>query len=214
MPPFPAYHVPVSNNPIHRALLNSYQRPLEKMESFLQKIKRIPFLNRHEPKARNEYHNQENEMEDVTVEEQPSETLVENADLENGAREAQPVESETPSTQELQTQVVDLRSALEQRDTELKTLRHQLTSATARYRESLLAASPEIPEEMVAGATPEEVEASLAQARRMVEQVRSRMESQIAEQRVPAGSPIRSGQDFSGMSTQEKIAYALAQRDS
>jgi len=30
--------------------------------------------------------------------------------------------------------------------------------------------------------------------------------------RVPAGSPIRSGQDFSSMSTQEKIAYALAQR--
>ena len=31
--------------------------------------------------------------------------------------------------------------------------------------------------------------------------------------RVPAGSPIRSGQNFSSMPTQEKIAYALAQRD-
>ena len=153
-------------------------------------------------------------MEDVTVEEQPSETLMENADLGNDAPETQPGEPETPPAQELHAQMVDLRNALEQRDTELKTLRHQLTSATTRYRESLLAASPEIPEEMVAGATPEEVEASLAQARRMVEQVRSRMESRIAEQRVPAGSPIRSGQDFSGMSTQEKIAHALAQRDS
>ncbi len=153
-------------------------------------------------------------MEEITVEEQPSETLVENAELEDNAREAQPVKPETPSAQELQAQMMDLRSALEQRDTELQLLRHQLSSATTRYRESLLAASPEIPEEMVAGATPEEVEASLAQAQRMVEQVRSRMESQIAEQRVPSGSPIRSGQDFSGMSTQEKIAHALAQRDS
>ena len=92
-------------------------------------------------------------------------------------------------------------------------LRHQLTSATARYREALLTAAPEVPAELVTGATPEEVEASLAQARGMVERIRSNLEAQLAEQRVPAGAPIRSAPDVSALSSREKIAYALTRQD-
>ena len=88
-----------------------------------------------------------------------------------------------------------------------------LTSATARYREALLTAAPEIPAELVTGATPEEVEASLAQARGMVERIRSNLEAQLAEQRVPTGAPIRSAPDVSALSARDKIAYALTRQD-
>lgn len=141
-------------------------------------------------------------MQEVTTEE----TMVESAGQDDETDEAA-----TPPD-ESQAELTELRSALEQRDLEIEALQSQLASATARYREALLAASPDIPEELVVGESPEEVEASLAGARQMVERVRGRIESQIADERVPSGAPVRGAQEFSGMSSREKIAYALTQR--
>ena len=141
-------------------------------------------------------------MEEVT----PEETMVESARQDGEAAEAATAPDET------QAELAELRSVLEQRDLEIESLQNRLAAATARYREALLAASPEIPEELVVGESPEEVEASLAGARQMVETVRGRIESQIAGERVPSGAPVRGAQEFSGMSSREKIAYALTQR--
>ncbi len=141
-------------------------------------------------------------MEQVT----PEETMVESAGQDDEAAQA----ATTPD--EAQAELAELRSALEQRDQEIESLRSRLASATARYREALLAAAPEIPEELVGGESPEEVETSLAGARQMVEKVRGQIESQIAGERVPSGAPVRGGQDFSDMSSREKIAHALTQR--
>ncbi len=141
-------------------------------------------------------------MQEVTTEE----TMVEPAAQNDEAAEAATAPDET------QAELADLRSALEQRDQEIESLRGRLASATARYREALLAAAPEIPEELVVGESPEEVEASLAGARQMVEKVRGQIESRIAGERVPSGAPVRGAQEFSGMSSREKIAHALAQR--
>ncbi len=128
-------------------------------------------------------------------------------DLDHAPNEAR------SALQERDASLAEVRGVLAQRDVELQALRHQLASATARYRQALLAAAPEIPEELVAGNTTEEVEASLAHARQMVGHIRSRIEAQIAEQRVPTGAPIRSAPDISGLSAQEKIAYALSQQE-
>ena len=155
-------------------------------------------------------------MEEVTVEEQQMEASMEEAETPEpgvSVQEPQPPEPPEPATVELEAILAEVRTTLEERETELQTLRHQLASATARYREVLLAAAPEVPEELVSGATPEEVEVSLAQARQMVERIRSHIEAQLAEQRVPTGAPIRSAPDLSGLSPQEKIAYALAQQE-
>ena len=165
-------------------------------------------------------------MEQVTVEEQQPQAAVEAAQPAASVENTQPTQPLAPTAVDLEPALAEARSALQerdaslaevrgilaQRDVELQTLRHQLASATARYRQALLAAAPEIPEELVAGNTPEEVEASLGRARQMVERIRSRIEAQIAEQRVPTGSPIRSTPDISGLSAQEKIAYALSQQ--
>ena len=141
-------------------------------------------------------------MQEVTTEE----TMVESARQDDEATEAAAAPDET------QAELAELRSVLEQRDLEIESLQNRLAAATARYREALLAAAPEIPEELVVGESPDEVEASLAGARQMVETVRGRIESQIADERVPSGAPVRGAQEFSGMSSREKIAYALTQR--
>ncbi len=55
---------------------------------------------------------------------------------------------------------------------------------------------------------------SLAAGRGIVERIRNSIEARQAEQRVPTVAPVRSAPDLSGLSTQEKIAYALLQQDS
>ena len=141
-------------------------------------------------------------MEEITSEE----TMVESTGQDGEAAEA------GMASDEAQAELAELRSALEQRDLEIESLQSRLASATARYREALLAAAPDIPEELVGGESPEEVDTSLAGARQMVERVRGQIESQIAGERVPSGAPVRAGQDLSDMSSREKIAYALIQR--
>ena len=142
-------------------------------------------------------------MEEVTSEE----TIVESAGQDGEAAKAD------TALDDAQAELAGLRLALEQRDLEIESLQSRLASATARYREALLAAAPDVPEELVGGESPEEVETSLAGARQMVEKVRGRIEAQIAGERVPSGAPVRGGQEFSGMSSREKIAYALTQRE-
>ena len=141
-------------------------------------------------------------MEEVTSEE----TMVESTGQDGEAAGA------GTASDEAQAELAELRSALEQRDLEIESLRSRLASATARYREALLAAAPDIPEDLVGGESPEEVDTSLAGARQMVERVRGQIESQIAGERVPSGAPVRGGPEFSDMSSREKIAYALTQR--
>ncbi|MBI4339418.1 MAG: hypothetical protein HY680_05645 [Chloroflexi bacterium] len=107
------------------------------------------------------------------------------------------------------TELAEARAAVAQRDAEMAGLRQQLADATSWYREALLAGAPEVPAELVSGATPEELAASVARAKQMVERIRGGVQ---AQQRVPAGSPVRTGPDFSSLAPQDKIAYALAQR--
>ena len=93
---------------------------------------------------------------------------------------------------------------------EADALRAQLADAANRYRELLLAGSPEVPAELVTGATIEEVDASFAAARGVVDQVRRRIEEQAGAEHVPAGAPPRTAPDLSGLSPADKIAYALS----
>ena len=88
-------------------------------------------------------------------------------------------------------------------------LQEGLRSAAGRYRELALASNPELPVEMVAGETVEEVEASLEAARQTVARVRQHLESQAEAGRVPTGAPPRSPPDLSGLSAQEKIRIGL-----
>ena len=88
----------------------------------------------------------------------------------------------------------------------------QARDAAQRYRELALRGAPELPEELVAGETAEEVEQALQRARETVSNVRGHLESQAQAGRVTVGAPPRSGPDLAGMSSEEKIRYGLQQR--
>jgi AcrR family transcriptional regulator len=110
---------------------------------------------------------------------------------------------------ELEAKIARLEQAVLSKDTELSALKGSLSGAVARYREALLASAPDIPGELVKGATVEEIDASLEQARGIVARVRQQLEAQTEAKRVPAGAPPRLPQDLSALTAAEKIAYAL-----
>ena len=110
--------------------------------------------------------------------------------------------------------LAELQEALSTREQELVSLKEQLTLAVERYRAAVLAASPEIPEELVSGGTIEEVDRQIEAAKRLVARIKQQLQANIEELRVPVGAPPRTPPDLSALSPAEKIAYALASRQS
>ena len=136
-----------------------------------------------------------------------------------------------------QPSVADMQSELTARDERVSALEEQvislereLSSTVSRYRLALLDASPEVPGDLVSGESAEELEASVAKAKGVVEQVRSRLlegmesasrgadtpdDADISQQdnvggRIPAGAPARSMDDGSAdLSARDKIALGL-----
>ena len=81
-----------------------------------------------------------------------------------------------------QPSVADMQGDLAARDERVSALEEQvvalereLSSTVSRYRLALLDASPEVPGDLVSGESAEELEASVAKAKGVVEQVRSRL---------------------------------------
>ena len=114
----------------------------------------------------------------------------------------------------LETAVEQMEGTLKEREDQAEDVKGALAQAVTLYRTSLLAAEPEIPEELVHGATVEDIAASLALAlaRQMVEQVRSQLEAQASQERVLFGAPVRSSPDLSMLSPQEKILLGLSRQ--
>jgi len=102
---------------------------------------------------------------------------------------------------------------IETREQELATLREASAEATSKYRGSLLAANPNVPEEMIVGETIADIDASLETAKALVGKVKASLEEQALSLSkgapVPAGAPERSGTDLSSMSPRQKIEYAI-----
>ena len=87
----------------------------------------------------------------------------------------------------------------------------QVREAVGRYREAILAQEPELPADLIAGDTLEAIDASVAQARQTVAQVRQHLEHQAQALRVPPGAPARAGPDLSSLSPADKIRLGLQQ---
>ena len=114
--------------------------------------------------------------------------------------------------EQLQAQLAELETQRAAYEAQVVALRGNLALAVGKYRARLLAEAPEVPEELVRGDTPEEVETSFAAASQVVERIRQQLETQISAERVPAGAPARGLPDLSALSPAEKIAYGLARR--
>lgn len=85
----------------------------------------------------------------------------------------------------------------------------ELAGAVAAYRELVVETNPGVLVELVTGETIEAVNESLSRARALMERVRQELEAEAARTSVPAGAPQRRGLDISGLSSREKIQYAI-----
>lgn len=113
---------------------------------------------------------------------------------------------------ELEVALGEAQGVAQSRVEEIEAVSERLAQAVALYRASLLASEPDVPEDMVQGATVEAVQESLERARQMVAQVRGRLEAQASTERTPLGAPARSAPDMSALSPQEKILMGLSGR--
>ena len=113
---------------------------------------------------------------------------------------------------QLEAALGEVESAVQSRVEEIEGVNARLAQAVELYRASVLAAEPDVPEDMVQGATVEAVQESLERARQMVAQVRGRLEAQASTERTPLGAPARSAPDLSALSPQDKILMGLSGR--
>ncbi len=117
-----------------------------------------------------------------------------------------------------QEQLATLGEALKAKDTELAkfaTMGETLKSAVAEFKTVLMASNPLYTEELITGATIEELKASAVKADAIIAKVREGVinggNAEAAAARIPAGAPGRKEPDISSMSTVEKIQHGLEQ---
>jgi predicted RNase H-like nuclease (RuvC/YqgF family) len=106
-------------------------------------------------------------------------------------------------------EITALKQILDEARQTLDGLGKALAKSVAAYKELIIQANPGLLAELITGDTIEAVDASLKQARALIERVRQEMEAEAARTRVPAGSPQRAPLDLSGLSAREKIQYAI-----
>lgn len=109
-------------------------------------------------------------------------------------------------------QIADLNQSLAELEPRLAELEESLAQAISSYRALVIRSNPDLPEELIAGDSVEEIDKSLAGAQALIERVRERLETEIAGARIPAGAPLRTPADLSALSPQEKIQYAIGER--
>jgi len=109
-------------------------------------------------------------------------------------------------------QINTLKQSLAELETQLTGLKDGQSQAIANYRALVVRSNPELPEELIAGDSVEEIDKSLAGAQALIDKVRQRLETEIAGAKIPAGTPLRTPADLSALSTQEKIQYAMGER--
>ena len=104
-----------------------------------------------------------------------------------------------------------LQSELEATREENQRLASGLRESAIKYRDARLAASPEIPSDLVTAEEMGEIEGQLAAAERVVGEMREKMERERRRETpaVPAGAPVRRAPDFSGLPPAEKIRVGL-----
>jgi len=108
-------------------------------------------------------------------------------------------------------ELTQLKQAGEGHQGELDTLKTSLGDAVGKYRGLVLASNPAVPEELVAGESIADIEASLEKAKGLVSKVTAQVTQELTKTVIPAGSPARTGPATEGMSAREKINYGLEQ---
>ena len=106
-------------------------------------------------------------------------------------------------------ELADAQAALHERDEQLGALQAELGAPLERYRASLLASNPDVPQDMVDGTSIASLDESFNAASALAERLRRQVEERTAQERVPAGAPTRCSLDVSALTPQQKIMKGL-----
>lgn len=87
-------------------------------------------------------------------------------------------------------------------------LRDHLAAAVAAYRRAVLAADPDLPAELIAGESIDEVDAAVAQVRTVIARLKDQIRTNDA-QRIPPGATDRTPLDPTSLSPREKIVFGI-----
>lgn len=97
-----------------------------------------------------------------------------------------------------------MRAQVTNQEAIIASLQSDLSDAVTKYREGVLREHPEIPADLVTGISTADIDASLAKAKAVVEQVKKHLADKI-----PPGAPARSGINVESLSPRQKIEYGL-----
>jgi hypothetical protein len=125
--------------------------------------------------------------------------------------------------QALAARLDQAKTALTAREAELEEAKKTINAQTAKnaalqaensaavgaYRKLAVSANPIFTEELLAGSTIAEVDASMQRVAGLAEGIKTRLEAELKNTVIPAGAPERSGPDTSGLSPREKIKHGL-----
>lgn len=146
-------------------------------------------------------------------------------DTDSGEVSDETLATEQLTIEAMQTELAARDERVSALEEQVISLERELSTTVSRYRLALLDTTPEVPGDLVSGATAEELESSLAKAKGVVEQVRTRllegMESTSSPHSgdsrnpsessgIPAGAPPRTLNDTSAdLTAREKITLGL-----
>jgi hypothetical protein len=112
----------------------------------------------------------------------------------------------------LEAELSEAKTGSEAAADELASAKEAHGQAVAKYLGAVRLANPTIPQDIIAGDTIEDIDASLAKAATIAESVKANLEAQAKETKVPAGAPTRTEISVEGLSPREKIAAGIQQK--
>jgi septation ring formation regulator EzrA len=113
---------------------------------------------------------------------------------------------------ELEASLSEAKTGSEAAAAELSQVKEAHGQAISKYLGAIRLANPTIPQDIIAGDTIEDIDASLAKATTIAESVKASLEAQAKEAKVPAGAPPRGEISLEGLTPREKIAAGIQQK--
>jgi hypothetical protein len=113
---------------------------------------------------------------------------------------------------ELEASLSEAKQAAESLRAEGMAISEARDQAISKYLDVVKAANPTIPQDIIAGDTIEDIDASVQKALSIANAVKTTLEAQAKEAKVPAGAPTRGEISLEGLSPREKIAAGIQQK--
>jgi len=111
----------------------------------------------------------------------------------------------------LQASLSEAKQGSEATAAELAQVKEANAQAVAKYLDVVRVANSTIPQDIIAGDTIEDIDASIEKAQAIANAVKANLEAQAKEARVPAGAPTRGEISLEGLTPREKIAAGIQQ---